>query len=279
VAEGFLLPLWFRPVLCRSPEFCTVLVLLCHRFTAHVFSCFKSASHVVRAAVWKRIACVIELNSLNSGSERGEREYLKASAIVLAGGRSRRLGDNKVMKTLGSKNLLEQVLSCVASLTDEIIIVTAEERLVPGVTGYSDLRVVTDIYPGKGPLGGIYTGLKVSANFLNLVVAADMPFLNRALLSYMLGLANDVDLVAPRVGSQVEPLHAVYTKGCIAAIEKMLKEGELGVHKLFPRVNVRYVDEDEIRRFDPEQRSFFNINTEGDLQMAREIANRNKDND
>ncbi len=273
-------PLWFQPVLCRLPEFCTVLVLLCHRFTARgFFSCFKAPSHVVWAAVWKRIACVIELNSLNSGSERGEREYLKASAIILAGGRSRRLGNNKVMKTLGSRSLLEQVLSCVASLTDKIIIVTAEERLVSGVTGYSNLRVVTDIYPGKGPLGGIYTGMKVSATFLNLVVAADMPFLNRALLSYMLGLANDVDLVAPRVGGQVEPLHAVYARSCLAQIEQMLKEGELGVHKLFSRVNVRYVDEDEIKRFDPEQRSFFNVNTEGDLRIAREIANRSRDSD
>jgi len=204
---------------------------------------------------------------------------LETSAIVLAGGRSRRLGDNKVMKTVGSKSLLEQVVSCVVSLSDEIVIVAAEERLVLPLTGYPNLRVVTDIYPGKGPLGGIYTGLKVSAAFRNLVVAADMPFLNKALLRYMLGLANGVDLVAPRIGDQVEPLHAVYTRSCLAQIEQMLSEGELGVHRLFPRVNVRYVDEDEIKRFDPTQLSFFNVNTESDLEVAREMASRSGDND
>jgi molybdopterin-guanine dinucleotide biosynthesis protein A len=183
------------------------------------------------------------------------------------------------MKTVGSKSLLEQVVACVDSLSDEIIIVTAEEQLVPRLTGYSDLRVVADIYPGKGPLVGIYTGLKASASFCNLVVAADMPFLNQALLRYMLEMVNGFDLVTPRIGGQVEPLHAVYTQGCVAAIEKMMEEGELGVHKLCSRVNVRYVEADEITRFDPEQRSFFNINTEGDLQAAREMASRSKDND
>jgi len=183
------------------------------------------------------------------------------------------------MKTVGSKSLLEQVVSCVVSLSDEIVIVAAEERLVLPLTGYPNLRVVTDIYPGKGPLGGIYTGLKVSAAFRNLVVAADMPFLNKALLRYMLGLANGVDLVAPRIGDQVEPLHAVYTRSCLAQIEQMLSEGELGVHRLFPRVNVRYVDEDEIKRFDPTQLSFFNVNTESDLEVAREMASRSGDND
>jgi len=204
---------------------------------------------------------------------------LETSAIVLAGGRSRRLGDNKIMKTLGSASLLEQVVSSVGSISNEILIVAAEERLVPKLTGYPNLRVVTDIYPGKGPLGGIYTGLKVSATFLNLVVAADMPFLNKALLRYMLELVNGVDLVIPRVGGQVEPLHAVYTQDCIAAIEQMMKEGELGVHNLCSRINVRYVEADEIARFDPEQRSFFNINTEGDLTMAREIASRSEASD
>lgn len=208
-----------------------------------------------------------------------EKEHLKASAIVLAGGQSRRLGDNKVMKTVGSRSLLEEVVACVDSLSDEIIVMTAEERLLPCLTGYPALRVVTDIYPGKGPLIGIYTGLKVSTTVLNLVVAADMPFLSQSLLRYMLEVVDGVDLVVPRIGDKVEPLHAVYTKGCIAEIEKMIEEGELGVHKLCSRVKVRYVEADEITRFDPERRSFFNINTEGDLQTAREIAGRSKDND
>jgi molybdopterin-guanine dinucleotide biosynthesis protein A len=204
---------------------------------------------------------------------------LETSGIILAGGQSLRLGYNKFLEIVGSKSLLEGVISCVASLSSEIIVVATEEQVIPQFTDYPDLQVVTDIYPGKGPLGGIYTGLKTSASPCNLVVAADMPFLSHALLDYMLGLVDGVDLVAPRVGGQVEPLHAVYMRSCLNAIERMMKEGELGVHKLFSRVNVRYVEADEIERFDPEQRSFFNVNTEGDLQIARTIASRSKAND
>ena len=204
---------------------------------------------------------------------------METSAIILAGGRSLRLGYNKVLEMVGNRSLLELVISCVASLSSEIIVVTTEEQMIPKFEDYPDMHVVTDIYPGKGPLGGIYTGLKTSTSTCNLVVAADMPFLNRALLDYMLGMVDGVDLVAPRIEGQVEPLHAVYMRGCLAAIEKMMKEGVLGVHKLFSRVHVRYIEADEIARFDPEQRSLFNINTEGDLQMARKITSRNRNND
>ena len=204
---------------------------------------------------------------------------MEASAIILAGGRSLRLGYNKVLEIVGDKSLLEGVISCVSSLSSEIIVVATEEQVIPQFADYPDLQVVTDIYPGKGPLGGIYTGLKTSTSACNLVVAADMPFLSKALLDYMLGLVDSVDLVAPRVGGQVEPLHAVYMRSCLTAIERMMKEGELGVHKLFSRLNVRYVEADEISRFDPEQRSFFNVNTEGDLRLARQLVGRSRGND
>ena len=197
----------------------------------------------------------------------------------MAGGKSLRLGYNKVLEVVGDRGLLEQVISRVASLSNQIIVVATEEQVIPKFKDYPDTQVVTDIYPGKGPLGGIYTGLKTSTSACNLVVAADMPFLNQALLGYMLGLAEGVDLVAPRISGQIEPLHAVYMQDCLAAIEKMMKEGVLGVHKLFSRVNVRYIEAEEIAHFDPEQRSFFNINTEGDLQLARNIASRSRDDD
>jgi molybdopterin-guanine dinucleotide biosynthesis protein A len=134
------------------------------------------------------------------------------------------------------------------------------------------LRITPDVYPGKGPLGGIYTGLKTSTTHLNLVVAGDMPFLNRGLLGYMLGLADSYDLVVPRVGDLVEPLHAVYTKSCLSPIERMITQNELRVRELFPLVKVRYVDAAEIEKFDPHHLSFFNINTEADLAKARAIA-------
>ncbi len=121
-------------------------------------------------------------------------------------------------------------------------------------------------------MGGIYTGLAVSNSLYNLVVACDMPFLNQALLRYMIQLSANFDLVVPRLGNMIEPLHAIYSKDCLTHIEYLLKQGELGVRQLFTLVKVRYVEADEINRFDPKHLSFFNINTETDLKMARELA-------
>ena len=187
-----------------------------------------------------------------------------------------RLGRNKVLETVGNRSLLEHVVSCVSSLSSDIIIVTAKERILPQFAGYPNLRIVTDIYPGKGPLVGIYTGLVTSISFYNLVVAADMPFLNQALLHYMIKLSANFDMVIPRVGNTVEPLHAVYAKSCLAPMENMIKQDKLGVHDIPGLVKARYVEVEEIDRFDPKHLSFFNINAKTDLETARELARGHK---
>jgi molybdopterin-guanine dinucleotide biosynthesis protein A len=204
---------------------------------------------------------------------------LKANCIVLAGGKSLRLGYDKFLETVGNKSLLQRVISCVSPLSSDIIIVTARELTTLHSRDYPKLRVVTDIYPGKGPLVGIYTGLATSTLFYNLVVASDMPFLNQALLRYMIQLSTNFDIVAPRVGNLVEPLHAVYSKSCLAPIERMIKEDKLKIYPLFNSVSVRYVEAEEIERFDPKHLSFFNINTKADLEKARELARGDMSND
>lgn len=197
---------------------------------------------------------------------------MDTSCIILAGGKSLRLGHDKFLEVIGNKNLLEKIVSCVSSLTSDIIIVTAKGQAKPQFIDYSKLKIVADIYPNKGPLGGIYTGLATSTSFYNLVVASDMPFLNQALLRYMIQASANFDLVVPRVGNLVEPLHAVYTKSCLAPMEHMIKQGKLRVDQLFGLVSIRYVEAEEIERFDPEHLSFFNINTEADLEIARKLA-------
>jgi len=197
---------------------------------------------------------------------------LETSGIVLAGGKSLRLGYDKVLETVGNRNLLQLVVSGVASLGSEVIIVATSKQIVPQSIDYSRLKVVTDIYPGKGPLGGIYTGLTTSTSFYNLVVASDMPFLNQTLLRYMIQLAANFDLVVPRVGNLVEPLQAVYAKSCLAPIECMIKQDKLSVSQLFRLVKTRYVETEEIERFDPKHLSFFNVNTKADLKRARELV-------
>jgi len=183
-----------------------------------------------------------------------------------------RLGYDKAVEIIGERTLLQRVVSNISSFGSDIMIVIAKEQSLPQLIGYPRLRVVTDIYTGKGPLGGIYAGLVASESFYNLVVSCDMPFLNQALLRYMIQLSPGFDLVVPRLGELIEPLHAVYAKGCLAPIEYLLKQSELQIRQLFTMARVRYVDSDEINRFDPTHLSFFNINTEADLEKARRLA-------
>lgn len=193
------------------------------------------------------------------------------SCIVLTGGKGLRLGHGKALEVIGNRSLLERVLLSLSLFNSDIIIVTASKQTYPQLTGYPKLKAVTDIYLNKGPLGGIYTGLKASDSFYNLVVACDMPFLNQALLSYMIQVSAGFDLVVPRLGDMVEPLHAVYSRGCLAPIEALLKQDNLSLRQLFTLVRVRYVEAEEVDRFDPEHLSFFNINSQADLDKAREI--------
>jgi len=197
---------------------------------------------------------------------------LDIGSIVLAGGKGLRLGHEKALETVGNKSLIGWVVSSLSFFKSDLVIVTAAKQFIPQFNDYPKLRIVNDAYPGKGPLGGIYTGLTASDSFYNLVVACDMPFLNRNLLDYMIRIAADFDMVVPRLGDMVEPLHAVYAKSCLTPIERLLKQGNLSVRELFNLVRVKYVETTEIDKFDPKHLSFFNINTEADLKMAREIA-------
>jgi len=197
---------------------------------------------------------------------------LEISCIVLAGGRGLRLGRDKTLETFGNTSLLERVVFNLSLFDSDIIIVVATKRALPQLVNYPKLRVVADIYPGKGALGGVYTGLVASESLYNLVVAGDMPFLNQALLRYMVQLADGFDLVLPRLSNNmVEPLHAVYSRNCLATIKNLLNQGKMRFTDLLTLVKVRYVEAEEIDWFDPRHLSFFNINTEADLKTAREL--------
>lgn len=121
---------------------------------------------------------------------------------------------------------------------------------------------------------GIYSGLKRSQDPHSVVVACDMPFLNINLLRYMTGLAGGFDVVIPKLGELVEPLHAVYSTKCLSVMENMLEDGNFKISDLLQRVRVRYVEESEIDSFDPQHLSFFNINTPADLERAEQIVKR-----
>ena len=192
------------------------------------------------------------------------------TTIVLAGGKGLRLGQQKASLKLNGITLIEQVVERLSVLDTEIIIVIsqAQTRLPANLRA----KIITDIYPDKRALGGIYSGLTASGSFYNLVVACDMPFLSLDLIRYMISVAPGYDIAIPKVGSNVEPLHAVYSKSCLEHIEKMFKQGNLQVSSLLKSVNVRYVEEAEIDKYDPEHLSFFNINDLDDLERAKSLT-------
>jgi molybdopterin molybdotransferase len=196
---------------------------------------------------------------------------LDVSFIILAGGKSTRLGRNKVVEKIGNQSLLERALSILSTFNREMIVVIAGDSSLPKLTGYAKLKIVKDIFPGKGSLGGVYTGLVSSHSFYNVVVACDMPFLNLEFIRYMISLAENSDAVIPRTLNNFEPLHAVYSKNCINSIELLLGQNKLSISELFPMIRVRYIESPEINQYDAEHLSFFNINTESDLKTGKEL--------
>ncbi len=199
---------------------------------------------------------------------------MSASSIVLAGGKGLRIGRSKALVELDGENLLQRVVSRLSFLNSDIIIVITEGEKLFQVVSDQKLKIVTDIYRGKGPLVGIYSGLINSDSAYNVVVACDLPFLNKNLIDYMLEVSAGFDIAIPRLGDMVEPLHAVYSKNCLGAIEKLLVDDNLKIDNLLNMVKVRYVEAEEIDNFDPQHLSFFNVNTKADLNIASELAER-----
>lgn len=190
-----------------------------------------------------------------------------ATGAVMAGGKSRRFGRDKALLVIQGETLLARALRMLRQATAEQFILGPPERSAqaPGTL------VLPDEVANSGPLGGIYTALRAAAHDRLLVVACDMPFLNVALLQFLLSLAEDADVVLPRIGGRSEQLHAVYRRTCIAPIAEQLESGDFKIDRFFDRVRVRTVDEDELRSYDPDLRSFRNVNTPEDWAEAQTL--------
>jgi molybdopterin-guanine dinucleotide biosynthesis protein A len=186
------------------------------------------------------------------------------TGIVLSGGENKRMGKDKAFLLIAGKPMIEHVLQALRVVADRIIIVTNSPQ---AYTSYKAL-VVTDASDKRGPLTGIYTGLLHARDPYSVVVACDMPFLNPQLLSYMAGLAEEYDVVLPKVGDFVEPLHAIYRRSMLPVIEDHINRDARQIRGIFCKARVRYVTESEIDRFDPERRSFRNLNTPEEYKEA-----------
>jgi molybdopterin-guanine dinucleotide biosynthesis protein A len=201
---------------------------------------------------------------------------LEISCIILAGGKSIRFGHDKILEKIGDKSLIEQVVSLIDPISREIIVVTANERAFTQLANHPKIRIVHDIVPGMGSLGGIYTGLAESKTHYNLVVAADMPFLNGALLRYMMTVAEGYDITIPHINKWFEPLHAIYSRNCIEPAKKLMEHGNRVIVELFKYVKVKFVEAEEINGYDPQHISFFNINTQEDMNKALKLIEGNR---
>lgn len=223
----------------------------------------------------------------------------RVSALILAGGQSRRMGQDKAFIPFDGAPLVARVLARVQPICAETIIVANDaERYAQFGT-----RIVRDVYPGKGSLGGIYSGLAAAQAPYGLVVACDMPFLNHDLMCYMMSLAPEYQVVIPRakdpsgksprrrfpvesrVGAAQEhpdwipakridlhPTHAIYSRECLPTMQASLQRDDLRVISIMDKLRVRIVEADEVDRFDPQHLSFFNMNTPQDLEFARRLA-------
>jgi molybdopterin-guanine dinucleotide biosynthesis protein A len=191
------------------------------------------------------------------------------SAIVLAGGESRRLGRDKCLLPVEGRTLLARTLALLANVTDDLLVVSNDPARAADLG--LPVRLVADDQPGVGALMGLYSGLKVARHERALAIACDMPFLNLSLLHYLVSLSAGYDVVLPRLGAVAEPLHAVYGKGCLGPMERHLALGRRRIIAFFDEVRVRYVEEAEIDRYDPRRLSFLNINTPQDWQRVQSL--------
>jgi molybdopterin-guanine dinucleotide biosynthesis protein A len=186
----------------------------------------------------------------------------------MAGGRSRRMGQDKAWLDVGDgRAIVRRVVDVLADVADEVLIVANDDRYrALGV------RVIPDRFVDGGVLGGIATGVSAATHDRVLVAACDMPFLEPAVFRLLVARSADVDVVMPKVGDDLETLHALYTKACLPAMERALAAGKMRVISFFPDVRVRVLGEDELRVADPELRSFTNVNTPEELAQAKSRA-------
>jgi molybdenum cofactor guanylyltransferase len=189
---------------------------------------------------------------------------MQASGFILAGGKSSRMGTDKSLLRFGGPTLIESAIDRMRKVAAEVTIVSPRDDLAR----YAP--VIHDLYPDRGPLGGIHTALVSSAHELNLMLAVDMPFVEPELLQSLLGIAQKSQAVitAPRTRHGWQPLCAVYRKAFASVAETALKGDDYKIDRLFKQVATRIVSEAELEKWGYTSHVFMNLNTPDDLRNA-----------
>jgi molybdopterin-guanine dinucleotide biosynthesis protein A len=189
---------------------------------------------------------------------------VNAAAIILAGGKSSRMGRPKALLLFDSEPLIVHIVRSLNRIFSETVVVAAPEQELPSLP----CKLARDEVAYQGPVGGIYYGLKAAGGKFCFVTSCDVAFLNTALISHLVAQISEYDVVVPHWEDRFQPLHAVYRRSVIPFLEAQLERGELRPVYLFDKVRTCKITEDQIRRFDPEGLSFLNMNTPEDYEQA-----------
>lgn len=184
-------------------------------------------------------------------------QYYHVTAVILAGGASKRYGQNKALIEINGAPLIDHIAEQMKNIFTRVILVTNQKKDFE----YLELPMVEDIIKGLGPIGGIYTGLSSITEQAGFFVACDMPLLHKGLIRYMVENIYNHEAVVPSIGKFFEPLHALYARSCLGPIKALIDDKRYQVRRLYDYVSVRYVKEDEIRTFSSPADIFLNINT------------------
>jgi molybdopterin-guanine dinucleotide biosynthesis protein A len=191
---------------------------------------------------------------------------------VLVGGRSSRMGQPKAALDFGGMPLLTRIVVELKRRFDEIVIVAAPASEGQPRIEISGLKIVHDETAFAGPLDALRRGLNALEHGVAFACSCDLPLLNSDVAAGLVAMLDDFDAVIPEVAGKLQPLHAVYRKGCANAIESLAASGEKRLTASANAINGRRVGEEELRKIDPELRSFFNVNTPEDYRRALKIA-------
>ena len=191
------------------------------------------------------------------------------TAVILAGGQSSRMGSNKALLPYRGGRFIESIHRQLSGLFDELLLVTN----TPEQYAFLGCRTVPDLYPGMGALAGLHAGLCGSRTPHIFAVACDMPYLNDSLIRALLARRHQADVVIPESGHGLEPLHAVYGRGCLPAMEQALRSGRRRIISFFPQVRVQVFTSDHVATIDRDFSSFSNINTPADYFELRKNEN------
>lgn len=191
-------------------------------------------------------------------------------AIILAGGRSARMGRDKMALPIGNTTLLERVVAELRRAFSPIIVVAAREADQPSVIDATACNVILirDETAYQGPVDALRAGLGAGPGDHAFVASCDLPLVSAEVALKLCAMLDDQDAVIARVGGRLQMLHAVYRRRCLGALDAMAARGERRLHAIVDQIRARIVEEDEMRLIDPQLESFFNVNTPEDYRAA-----------